>query len=119
MGWFEQQIKQRKKSDQHIYEESYVRLAGVIMGEQRAEEMYNEQSVAVSAVGEILKYFNITAVEVPEEEMELADQLEYLLRPSGVMHRRVELSKGWRKDANGPMLGRLTEDGVAQAVLLA
>ncbi len=119
MGWFEQQIKQRKKSDQHIYEESYVRLAGVIMGEQRAEEMYNEQSVAVSAVGEILKYFNITAVEVPEEEMELADQLEYLLRPSGVMHRRVELSKGWRKDANGPMLGRLVDDNRLVALIPA
>ena len=32
------------------------------------------------------------------------DQLEYLLRPHGIMRRRVVLKKGWHKEAIAPML---------------
>ena len=33
------------------------------------------------------------------------EQLEYLLRPHGIMTRRVELTEGWYKDCAGPLLG--------------
>ena len=45
------------------------------------------------------------------------DQLEYALRPLGVMTRDVELTEGWYRDAYGPMLGFLKDSGAAVALL--
>ena len=32
MGWFENQIQDRRSADQQLLEESFLRIAGVIMG---------------------------------------------------------------------------------------
>ena len=45
------------------------------------------------------------------------DQLEYVLRPTGLMTREVELEEGWQNDAYGPMLGYLKKVGTAVALL--
>ena len=44
---------------------------------------------------------------MPEHITDINEILEYLMRPSGVMRRRVMLKKGWSGDASGAMLGRL------------
>ena len=36
MGWFDEQIRQRKLSDQEILEDSMFRMASVVLGRQRA-----------------------------------------------------------------------------------
>ena len=37
MGWFENQIQDRRSADQQLLEESFLRIAGVIMGENDDE----------------------------------------------------------------------------------
>ena len=115
MRWFDQQIRKRKQSDQKLFEDSFTGLASVIMGD-KAEDEYGG-STAATAVGAILDYFKISVLEMPDEKLELDEQLEYLLRPSGVMRRKVTLTKGWTSDANGPMLGWL-KDGHKLVALL-
>ena len=36
MGWFDEQIRQRKQSDQEIFEDSIFRMASVVLGRQGA-----------------------------------------------------------------------------------
>ena len=117
MGWFDEQIRQRKLSDQEIFEDSLFRMASAVLGKQRAGMLDDERIIAKAAIDEILKYYHCKIAEVPDEIRDLDEQLEYCLRPHGLMRRSVILEKGWYKDAFGPMLAFRKEDGTAVALL--
>ena len=53
---------------------------------------------------------------VPDKVDDVDEQLEFLLRPSGIMRRRVELLGSWYKDGIGPLLAA-TKDGKVIALL--
>ena len=117
MGWFDEQIRQRKLSDQEIFEDSLFRMASAVLGKQRAGMLDDERIIAKAAIDEILKYYHCKVAEIPDEIRDLDEQLEYCLRPHGLMRRFVKLEKGWYKDAFGPMLAFRREDGTAVALL--
>ena len=117
MGWFDEQIRQRKLSDQEILEDSLFRMASAVLGKQRAGLLDDERIVAKAAIDEILKYFHYKPTEIPSEIRDFDEQLEYCLRPHGLMRRAVQLEDGWYKDAFGPMLAFRKEDGAAVALL--
>ena len=117
MGWFDEQIRQRKLSDQEIFEDSLFRMASAVLGKQRAGVLDDERIIAKAAIDEILKYYHCKIAEVPDEIRDLDEQLEYCLRPHGLMRRSVKLEKGWYRDAFGPMLAFRKEDGTAVALL--
>ena len=47
----------------------------------------------------------------------LSGQLEYALRPAGLMIRDVELEDNWFSDAYGPMLGYMKDTNAAVALM--
>ena len=57
MGWFDEQIRQRKLSDQEILEDSMLHMASVVLGKRRADHLYDEGIAAREAIDEILKYY--------------------------------------------------------------
>ena len=61
----------------------------------------------------------INTKEIPDNITDRNEQLEYLLRPHGIMRRTVTLSKGWYKDAIGAMLGIRKSDGMVVALIPA
>ena len=105
MGWFNEQIKQRLQSDQETLEDSFFRMASVVLDKWNSEHLMDEQVIAKEELDRILKYFREKPVEVPDNIKDVNEQLEYALRPSGLMMRDVSLEEGWQKDAYGPMLG--------------
>ncbi len=117
MGWFDEQIKQRKQSDQDIFEESIFRMASMVLGQRGAGLLENERAVAKEAIDEILKHFHFKPTEIPENVTDPEEQLEYCLRPHGIMRRNIRLTKGWYKDSFGPLLAFRKEDGLAVALL--
>ena len=117
MGWFDEQIRQRKLSDQEIFEDSIFRMASVVLGKQRAGVLNDERIAAKAAIDDILKYYHFKPVETPDSVRSLEDQLEYCLRPHGLMRRNVTLGESWYRDAFGPMLAFRKEDGAAVAML--
>ena len=117
MGWFDEQIRQRKLSDQEIFEDSLFRMASAVLGKQRAGRLDDERIITKAAIDEILKYYHCKSVEIPDEVCDLDEQMEYCLRPHGLMRRSVKLEKGWYRDAFGPMLAFLKESGTAVALL--
>ena len=117
MGWFENQIEERRNADQTLLEDSFVKIAGVVLGQRTAQKIGDERIVTKNAIDEILKYYHYKPVEVPEEIKTAEEQLDYSLRPHGLMRRNVELTEGWYKDAFGPILAFTKEDGLPVALL--
>ena len=117
MGWFENQIEERRNADQQLLEDSFVKIAGVVLGQRRAQKIRDARIVTKSAIDEILKSYDEKPVEVPDEVKTPEEQLDYCLRPYGLMRRDVVLTEGWYKDAFGPILAFTKEDGLAVALL--
>ena len=104
MGWFENQIEERKKTDQQLLEDSFVKISSAVMGKRIAEKINDKRIVTKNAIDEILKYYHCKAVDYSGDTNSMNEQLELCLRPYGFMHRNVELTEGWYRDAYGPIL---------------
>lgn len=113
IGWFDEQIQQRRERDDEVLSDALFQVAGAVTGAKAGDG----RRAAQNAVEEILKFYHVPLREVPESLRDLEERLEYLLRPSGVMRRTVKLEKGWRKDASGAMLARRREDGTITALI--
>ena len=116
MGWFDEQIKQRKQNDDELFAEAFAGIAGAVTGEKISALNSGEQKTK-NAVDEILRYYRIKPCEVPDSVKDINERLEYLLRPHGIMRRTVRLEKGWYKDAVGAMLAVKKSDGSAVALI--
>lgn len=116
MGWFDEQIKQRKRSDNAVFEEAFFNIADAVLGSKMSATVSDEDK-AEDAIGEILKYYHIKPCEVPASVKGLNDRLEFFLRPCGVMCRRITLEKGWYKDAVGAILATRKDDGTVVALI--
>ena len=58
MGWFDNQIDERRKSDQELLENSFDKIAGVVLGQRTAEKIHDERIITKNAIDEILKYYH-------------------------------------------------------------
>ena len=117
MGWFENQIEERRNADDQLLEDSFVKVAGVVLGKRTAEKIGDARIVSKSAIDEIVKYYHCKPVEVPEAIETTEDQLAYCLRPHGLMYRTVELTEDWYRDAFGPILAFTKEEELPVALL--
>lgn len=112
MGWFDEQIKQRIKTDDEAFADAFASMAGVVIGRGAQSAHADDRQKTKNAVDEILKFYRVKSTELPDELQDINEQLEYLLRPSGVMRRVVNLEGDWYRDAVGAFLGTLKIGGV-------
>ena len=117
MGWFDEQIKQRKLSDQEVFEDSFMQVASVILGNRVTSKLQNEATLSRQAIDDILKYYHYKPVELKEDIDNFEDSLEYSLRGYGISYRNIKLEKGWYKDAYGPILGFMKDSETPVALL--
>lgn len=116
MGWFDEQIRARKKNDDDAFAEAFANMASAITGKKGAT-LNSDRAATKSAIDEILKYYHVKSREIPESITDRNEQLEYLMRPYGIMRRTVKLEGTWYRDAVGAMLGVLRESGKVVALL--
>lgn len=117
MGWFDEQIKQRKQNDNDGFADSFVNIAGAVMGSRVSAALNDERLLVKNSFDEILKFYHVKTREIPDSIKDRNERLEFLLRPHGIMRRTVTLSKGWYKDAIGAMLGVRRADGAVVALI--
>lgn len=103
--FFESQINQRRRSDEEMFRGAFADLLSVIGINAKKASVQ-----AKGAIADILKYLGKEVPQVPESITDLNEQMEYMLRPSHTMHRRVELVGQWWKESIGCFLGS-TKDG--------
>ena len=117
MSWFDDQIRLRKQKDQEVFEDSMFRMASVVLGKRGAGSLSDARIVTKAAIDEILKFYHIKPAEIPEEIRDTEEQLEFALRPHGIMRRRIRLGKGWYQNAFGPILAFYGEERLPVALL--
>ena len=117
MGWFENQIKERRAAEQRVLEDSFEKAASVVLGRQTAERLSDERIVTANVIDEILKYYHCKPVEYPNSIKTGEDQLDYALRCYGMMRRNVTLAEGWYRDAYGALIA-FTKEGNTPVALL-
>jgi NHLM bacteriocin system ABC transporter ATP-binding protein len=105
MGWFSDQVKSRKENDNIQVENSFYDLSSVIMGHSKISAAINNDRIKTrNAIEEICKYFKAEICDIPDNIHEMNEQIEFLLRPSGIMHRNVVLNGKWWKKCAGPLM---------------
>ena len=117
MGWFDEQIKQRRKNDEDVFAGAFVDIADAVLGTRKSRASDNFDERELGAICEILRYYKVKPRQVPDSAKTLNDRLEYLLRPSGIMRRNINLEKGWYKDSIGAVLGTRKDDGSTVAFI--
>ncbi|MGN0649306.1 MAG: NHLP bacteriocin export ABC transporter permease/ATPase subunit [Oscillospiraceae bacterium] len=111
MGWFDDQIKQRIQHDDEVFSDSFIHIAGAVMGKKLTAALNDSSVQARNSIEEIMKFYHIKSAEMPESLKTVDEQLEYRMRPHGIMRRTVSLNGEWYKDAMGAMLGTLKNGG--------
>ena len=101
MGWFEEQVKKRKKLDEQTFEDSFLSLAGVQTQDAALSEAAQRENFAIS---QIMGYFRLQMPEIPAKVDEFKAKLHYALRPTDVTYQPVELGEAWTENNTLPLL---------------
>ena len=115
MGWFDSQIKERLEHDEDLVSQAAWDLSVAIIGRAAGGAEVDAGKAAADAVGEVLAYYRVKPADAPRDPKSVRDLIDAQLRGTGVMCRRVVLSKGWQRDAAGAMLGFV--DGAPVALI--
>ena len=106
MGWFSKQIQERIGFDDESFSAAFETMAWAVTGKSPVTDAMKRNEVqAKNALEQILKYYNIKLKQLPDEIKDINAQIEYILQPTGVMRRTVELTGAWYRDCVGAMLG--------------
>lgn len=116
MGWFDEQIRQRKQRDEEVFAESMLEMADAVLGSRMAAALSDNRKRTKDAIDEILKFYHVKSREIPDSITDLNEQLGYPMEPYGIMRRNIVLEEGWYKDACGAMLAT-KKDGTVIALI--
>ncbi|MCR5303926.1 MAG: ATP-binding cassette domain-containing protein [Lachnospiraceae bacterium] len=117
MGWFDEQIKDRIRKDNESFSEGFERMANAVLGSRIAGAMQSERVQARDALSEVFRYYHEKMPPYSDMITDVTEQMEHVLRPSGIMHRMVYLEGEWWKDAAGVMIGSLKDTGGVVALI--
>lgn len=101
MGWFEDQINERRNNENEAMKKSYEAAIDAVMGESFS---FDEAEDALTL---ILRYYHLPPVKLPESLKNENEKLSVLCRLSGLMQRVVTLESKWHKNAFGAYLCKL------------
>lgn len=102
MGWFEEQVKQRKKLDNKTFEDSFSSLAGLHV--DNPNNLSTEELRENYAIKQILSYYHHQMVDLPSNITNFNDKLNYALRQYNIEYHKVELNESYNGEGNSPLL---------------
>ena len=105
MGWFDSQIKERLEHDEDLVSQAAWDLSVAITGRAAGGAEVDAGKAAADAVGEVLAYYRVKPADAPRDPKSVRDLIDAQLRGTGVMCRRVVLSKGWQRGRGGGYAG--------------
>ncbi len=117
LSFLDSQIKERIEKEDAELAEALADAAGAVMGRRVSAALNDDRIAAKNAIERILKYYHAKPRELPDEISDVNEQIDYQMRPHGIMTRRVRLEKGWHKNAIGAMIGIRRSDGGVAALL--
>jgi len=102
MGWFEEQVKKRKKLDEQTFEDSFLSLAGIRNDKQKdlSDETVRDNYV----ISQILSYYHHPMIDIPNNIDNFKDKLNYVLGQYGIEYRKLTLNDEYVGDSSSPLL---------------
>ena len=80
MGWFDEQIKDRKRNDDDAFAEAFANMASAITGKRTEASLNNDSAVTKDSINQILTPYHVKTREVPEKISANKQQIEYVNR---------------------------------------
>ncbi len=102
MGWFDEQIRQRKRRDEELFKDSYDNISRKVLGEK--VENGRDRLNLKSAIDEIFYYYSYPKVEIPLSIKDPLEQIEYAVNSVGMMKANITLGTKWYTDCFGPII---------------
>ena len=90
MGWFEEQVKQRKKLDEKTFEESFMSLAGLKVDNK--EKLSDTEIRDNFVIKQILSYFHHQPIDIPKGVEKFDDKLNYVISQCDFVYRKITLN---------------------------
>ncbi len=116
MSLFGEQLNTRKLNDEAVISDALEQISGSITGKRISSAAADERLRSLDAINQVLGYFGKSPCELPEKITKFEEQIEYAVRPHGIMYRTVKLDKGWYKCAVGVMIATKKEGGAAALI---
>ena len=114
MGWFDEQIRLRKKIDEERYQRAYSNILSKVLGKRQEN---NDAKIAVkNAIDEVFYYYDYPKIEIPYGIKSPLEQIEYAANTVGMMKANIKLDKGWYTDCFGPIICFLKENDLPIAL---
>lgn len=114
---FSERLLYRERADTEACNQAYADIASGALGKRLLHSLENNPLATKSALAQIAHSLHVKTVDIPEDITDINEQIDYLLEPEGVMRRRVNLTKGWYKNAIGVYLGTYKKDGTPVALV--
>lgn len=102
MGWFEEQIKERKDLDNKTFENSFMSLAGIRHDDQK--DLSDDAVRDNFAIQQILTYFRHQMVDIPSNIDNFNDKLNYALGQFDIEYHKIELNENYVGGPKTPIL---------------
>ncbi len=118
MSWFGEQLEERIDKDKKSTAEALTGMGDVVNPKRKTyREIGTDESRTLEAILEICRYYHVEVPEKPCEKKDINDQLDYILRPSGTLRRRIKLEDQWWKNGICPILA-VTKEGEKVTALI-
>ena len=66
MGWFDDQIKLRKKRDHEGYDRTLQRIAGAVTGRKKPASFTDQDGIGKDVIEDILRYHQVEPKKIPD-----------------------------------------------------
>ncbi len=114
MGWFDEQVRQRKRIDEELFEGAYENITRKITGRREADGV--RKGSIRSAIDEVFDYYHYQKVDIPSNIEDPIEQIEYAAGTVGMMKANLTLHGSWETDCYGPIICFFKEDNLPIAL---
>ncbi len=114
MGWFDEQIRLRKRIDDELYQRSYENIANRVLGQMIGQR--DDKTLLKNAIEQVLRFYDYPKVEIPMGIKDPLEQIEYAANSVGMMKANIKLKEGWYTDCFGPIICFMKEGNLPIAL---
>ena len=117
MDDFTRQLYERLRQDEKDMSEALLDVADSLSGHQRFHDQPASLEEVRREIETICRYYHIAFPEEIPETQDVNELIDCIVRPSGIMRRRILLQDRWWKDGDGAILAIRKDSGSITALI--
>ena len=112
MGYFDEQVRQKKNLEDAGFETAWESLSEIVSGKSIWHQAKEQEFLNKSSIEELARWLHVSIPKNMEQTNSFDEYLESCFLPQGVMWRAVKLKDRWYEDHVGIMTGSLKSGGL-------